>query len=105
VALGFVFLWEALAALLGTESTGNVRDLSEQPTRRSWLTTSPILVLAFIPLFVNWKAASRAGQTDTRDFARDLLDSVEPYGVLVTVGDNDTFHCGTRRRWRASAEM
>ena len=91
VALGFVFLWEALAALLGTESTGNVRDLSEQPTRRGWIATSPILVLAFIPLFVNWKAASRAGQTDTRDFARDLLNSVEPYGVLVTVGDNDTF--------------
>jgi hypothetical protein len=47
--------------------------------------------LAFIPLFVNWRYASRAGQTDTRDFAKDLLDSVEPYGVLVTVGDNDTF--------------
>ena len=26
-----------------------------------------------------------------RDFAADLLNSVEPYGVLVTVGDNDTF--------------
>src|SRR5215510_15056648 len=27
----------------------------------------------------------------TRDVAADLLNSVEPYGVLVTVGDNDTF--------------
>jgi hypothetical protein len=26
-----------------------------------------------------------------RDFAYDLLQSVEPYGVLVTAGDNDTF--------------
>ena len=48
------------------------------------------VLLALVPLFTNWKAASRAGQTDTRDFAKDLLDSVEPYGVLVTVGDNDT---------------
>jgi len=52
---------------------------------------SPLLLLAFIPLFTNWTTASRAGQTDTLDFARDLLNSVEPYGVLVTVGDNDTF--------------
>jgi hypothetical protein len=26
-----------------------------------------------------------------RDFARDLLESVEPYGILITAGDNDTF--------------
>ncbi len=26
-----------------------------------------------------------------RDFAHDLLNSVEPYGILITVGDNDTF--------------
>ena len=91
VALGFVFLWEAFAAVLGTEHTGNVQDLEERPTKSSWAFTSPILALAFVPLFVNWTSASRARQTDTRDFAKDLLDSVEPYGVLVTVGDNDTF--------------
>jgi hypothetical protein len=42
-------------------------------------------------MFANWSSASRSGETDTRDFAADLLNSVEPYGVLVTVGDNDTF--------------
>jgi hypothetical protein len=26
-----------------------------------------------------------------RDFAHDLLNSVEPYGVIITGGDNDTF--------------
>jgi hypothetical protein len=26
-----------------------------------------------------------------RDFAWDLLQSVEPYGILITAGDNDTF--------------
>jgi hypothetical protein len=35
--------------------------------------------------------APRSGEHDTRDFAADLLNSVEPYGVLVTVGDNATF--------------
>jgi hypothetical protein len=55
------------------------------------LLATPVLALAIIPLFANWKSASRAGQTDTADFAADLLNSVEPYGILVTSGDNDTF--------------
>jgi hypothetical protein len=53
--------------------------------------SSPLLAIAFVPLFANWQSASRAGQTDTADFAADLLNSVEPYGILVTAGDNDTF--------------
>ncbi|MEP7001062.1 MAG: hypothetical protein ABI969_11330, partial [bacterium] len=35
--------------------------------------------------------ASRARETATREWAHDLLNSVEPNGVLVTLGDNDTF--------------
>ena len=50
-----------------------------------------LLAIALVPIFANWASASRAGQTDTADFAADLLNSVEPYGVLVTAGDNDTF--------------
>jgi hypothetical protein len=42
-------------------------------------------------MFGNWQSASRAGQTDTADFAADMLNSVEPYGILITAGDNDTF--------------
>ena len=57
---GFVFLWEAIAAILGTRAPGNVQDLEERPTKSSWAFTSPILALAFVPLFVNWKSASRA---------------------------------------------
>jgi hypothetical protein len=88
-ALGLVFLWESLATVFGTEPDGGGD--APMPKRWSWLASSPILLLAVVPLVGNWKAASRAGQTDTRDFAKDLLDSVEPYGILVTVGDNDTF--------------
>jgi hypothetical protein len=47
--------------------------------------------VALIPLVGNRLTASRAGETLARDFAYDLLQSVEPHGVLVTAGDNDTF--------------
>jgi hypothetical protein len=90
-ALGLVFLWEAAAHALGSERLKVGREVVELPRRRSWLLASPLLALALIPLFTNWKYASRAGHTDTADFAHDMLNSVEPYGVLVTVGDNDTF--------------
>jgi hypothetical protein len=55
------------------------------------LVTSPILVLALLPLVLNWPYASRAGDYAARDWAYNLLQSVEPYGVLYTNGDNDTF--------------
>jgi hypothetical protein len=51
----------------------------------------PVLMIALIPVTLNAHAASRAGQTFTRDFARDLLDSVAPNAILITSGDNDTF--------------
>ena len=90
-ALGLVFVWENLAALAGTDVVRLGKETVELPHRKSWLMASPLLALAFVPMVLNWKQASRAGQTDTRDFAHDLLNSVEPYGILVTVGDNDTF--------------
>jgi hypothetical protein len=90
-ALGLTYLWESLGAVLGHETQKIGGEMVELPTKRSWLMTSPILLLAIVPLFANWQSASRAGQTDTADFAIDMLNSVEPYGVLVTVGDNDTF--------------
>ena len=90
-ALGLVFLWETVAALLGSEEVRVGGETLRLPRRRNWLLGSPVLVIALVPLFGNWKSASRAGQTDTADFAADMLNSVEPYGILVTAGDNDTF--------------
>ena len=90
-ALGLVAVWESVAALIGRERVTIARESVERPTRRALAIASPLLALALVPLFTNWSTASRAGQTDTADFAKDLLNSVEPYGVLVTVGDNDTF--------------
>lgn len=50
-----------------------------------------VLLPALIPLAGNRLTASRAGETLPRDFAIDILQSVEPYAVLITAGDNDTF--------------
>jgi len=91
IALGLVFVWETVAALLGSEKIRLGEETLDLPRRRSWLLATPVLAIAIVPLFANWQSASRAGQTDTADFAADLLNSVEPYGILVTSGDNDTF--------------
>jgi hypothetical protein len=91
VALGLFNVWERLAQMFGSDPVRMGTETVEVPRQSSWMAASPLLLLAVIPLFGNWSSASRRGQTDTRDFAHDLLESVEPYGVLITVGDNDTF--------------
>ena len=60
-------------------------------TLSRWAAASPVLALAFVPLLGNRVTASRAHETMARDFAYDMLNSVEPYGILITAGDNDTF--------------
>jgi hypothetical protein len=61
------------------------------PTSRGFALASPILVVAFVPLVFNWGWADRSDDWSARDWAWNLLQSVEPYGVLFTNGDNDTF--------------
>ena len=90
-ALGLVFMWESIASLFGTVDVRYNKNTVTVPERRGLAFGGPVLALALVPLFTNWSTAPRRGQTYTRDFAHDLLNSVEPYGVLVTVGDNDTF--------------
>src|SRR6202171_1321832 len=90
-ALGLVYVWETIAALIGSDKVRVGTETLALPRRRSGLLATPVLAVAFVPLFANWQSTSRAGQTDTADFAADLLNSVEPYGVLITSGDNDTF--------------
>lgn len=76
-ALGLELVWSKLAATIGG--------------KRALMIASPVLLVAFVPLFGNWKYASRAGQHFTQDWARDYLNSLEPYAIVVTNGDNDTF--------------
>jgi hypothetical protein len=60
-------------------------------TVRPSMKAAPILAIALIPLFANWSWANRNYDYSARDWAYNLLMSVEPYGVLFTNGDNDTF--------------
>ena len=78
-ALGLAGLWRAVAERVPADGA------------RRWVTSAPILLLGAMPLVGNWRQASRAGETATREWAHDLLNSVEPYGILITLGDNDTF--------------
>jgi len=50
-------------------------------------------LIVVLPFAANFTAATRRGADATvaRDFAFNLVQSVEPYGVLFTYGDNDTF--------------
>ena len=52
---------------------------------------APVLLVTLIPIAYNWEWSSRAGDYAARDWAYDLLMGVEPYGILFTNGDNDTF--------------
>jgi hypothetical protein len=79
VGLGLAALWRMIVDRSGGEGG------------RRWAMAMPVLLLAAIPLVTNWRDASRAGETAPREWAHDLLDSVEPYGILITLGDNDTF--------------
>jgi len=89
--IGLAYIWESIAALIGTSEEKKGKAVVVEPTLAAWGKASPTLLLAIVPLFGNWSVASRRSHTATKSVAADLLNSVEPYGVLVTVGDNDTF--------------
>jgi hypothetical protein len=61
------------------------------PDGRGFALASPLLLVAFVPLVLNWGWADRSGDHSARDWAWNLLQGVEPYGILFTNGDNDTF--------------
>src|SRR6185437_896274 len=87
VALGLMYLWESLATMVAGAKAAAAAILP----RRAWLSTCPVLAIAIIPAIGNWRDAPRSGQTFTRDWAVDMLNSVEPYSIIVTNGDNDMF--------------
>jgi hypothetical protein len=81
IAVGFGALMRGVVEFLRDRGTVSSR----------WAAATPVLALAVIPLLGNRITASRAHETTPRDFAYDILQSVEPYGILITAGDNDTF--------------
>lgn len=71
--MGIVTLWESLGR------------------RMTPVSASPVLGIALLPLILNYPLADRRGDYAARDWAYNMLQSVEPYGLLFTNGDNDTF--------------
>ena len=72
--IGLAGLWKSLSRNLG-----------------SMKMASPVLLLALAPLILNFQRASRSDDYSARDWAYNLLMSVEPYALIFTNGDNDTF--------------
>ncbi len=81
VALGLGALYRGLADSLAIRL----------PEAKRWAAAAPVFLLALIPLAGNHASATRANEYLARDLAIDMLESVEPYGILITAGDNDTF--------------
>lgn len=92
-------LWAALGVLTLVREWGRklwgVRngEAGSRPRVRQLLPLS-LFAVALIPFALNFPEADRRHGPDARlpgDFAYDMLNSVPPYGVLFTYGDNDTF--------------
>ncbi len=79
--MGIATVWKWIGDRMATES---------DPTRGLRL-ASPLLSIAFLPLIFNFALVDRRGDYSARDWAWNVLQSVEPYGILFTNGDNDTF--------------
>ncbi|HEX9128096.1 MAG TPA: DUF2723 domain-containing protein, partial [Gemmatimonadaceae bacterium] len=103
-SIGLSYIWEQLALVLGGDAREDARNGNKTsgrkaapatatpwPSPRGFMLAAPILLIALIPLFANWRFASRAGHEFTDQWARDYLNSLEPYAVVITNGDNDTF--------------
>jgi hypothetical protein len=87
--IGSFGLWGVLAGLGLTAFWYRMAEWIK--SSHALLFSAPVLIVALIPMATNWTWASRAGDFATRDWAYNLLMSVEPYGVIFTNGDNDTF--------------
>jgi hypothetical protein len=78
-------VWGVFAALGLVDAVGGA-------VRSRWKVAVAALI-ALLPFALNFRAATRRGPDAfvARDIAYNLLESVEPYGVLFGYGDNDTF--------------
>ena len=81
--IGLAALWEILARA-SAKTVGQLK-------RIHYARLAPVMLIALLPILLNWNYASRADDYAARDWAYNILMSVEPYGVLFTNGDNDTF--------------
>src|SRR3989454_6149320 len=78
-ALWGIWAGMGLAAVMEWIEQGLV---ARQPAvARRWALATPVLLLALVPLAGNRLTASRAGETMARHYARDALQSADPYAL------------------------
>jgi hypothetical protein len=88
----FVVSFVAWGVMMALGLAALVRRLGTRAPARRWPVA--VFAVAALPIVLNGRDASRRHGADTtlaRDFARALLQSVPPGGILFTWGDNDTF--------------
>lgn len=86
----FIASFQAWGVMAGVGLANLAKRLGAPAARRGFA----VFALALLPVALNWRAAGRRDGPDAtiaRDFAYNLLQSVGPYGILFTYGDNDTF--------------
>ncbi|HEU5218271.1 MAG TPA: DUF2723 domain-containing protein [Gemmatimonadales bacterium] len=89
-------LWSALGVLAFVRDMFQARVAGAGPSRLRLRQLPPLslFLVALVPFALNFREADRRNGPDARlpgDFAYDMLNSVPPYGILFTYGDNDTF--------------
>ncbi len=91
----FTVSFQAWGLFAGIGLAGLYRSFRDRAGEvRGRLPAAAVLLGSVVPFALNFTAASRAHGPDAelaRDFSYDLLQSVEPYGIVFTNGDNDTF--------------
>ncbi len=87
----FVASFAAWGVWVGIGLAGVAEAVAARLPQRGWRFAAPVFGIALIPLLGNRLTASRTGETVARDYARDVLQSVDPYALIITTGDNDTF--------------
>jgi len=87
----FIASFAAWGVWVGIGLAAIAEALAERAPQRGWQLAAPVFALALIPLIGNHLSAPRTGETLARDYARDVLNSVDPYALVITTGDNDTF--------------
>jgi hypothetical protein len=104
-AIGLAFVWEQVARAIDREKQPELKPTAAStkkktatlppvwtwPSKPAFRHALPVVLFALVPLIANFQYASRAHHRFTEQWAHDYLDSLEPYAIVITNGDNDTF--------------
>jgi Flp pilus assembly protein TadD len=83
IGIGLASLFNLLRRVLSREWIGNKVIVS--------CLACLVFLPSFLPMVTNYHRADRSDNYIAYDYAYNILQSVEPYGVIFTNGDNDTF--------------